>query len=90
VWQQIDPDTENLYNGAVEGALTLLGALSALAAGYIRTELLEKFDLWLLTAIAMIQGVLVIILSQTFSIWVAYSMYIIFGTLYMFMITLVR
>lgn len=29
LWQQIDPNQENFYNGGVEAALTLFGALSA-------------------------------------------------------------
>ena len=29
LWQQIDPDQENFYNGGVEASLTLFGALSA-------------------------------------------------------------
>jgi Reduced folate carrier len=90
LWQQIDPDAENLYNGAIEGALTLFGALGALAAGYIKIVKFEKFDLWVLSTIALIEGGLVILLSQTSSIWVAYFTYVVFGVFYMFMITLVR
>lgn len=29
LWQQIDPNQENFYNGGVEASLTLFGALSA-------------------------------------------------------------
>jgi len=35
LWQQIDPDQENFYNGGVEASLTLFGALSASLVSWI-------------------------------------------------------
>ena len=88
LWQDIDPDQENFYNGAVEAALTLFGAISCLIAGGISSEKFEKFDMWILTFCSLLEGTFIIISSKTHSIWVAYSMYILFGVVYMFMITL--
>lgn len=88
LWKDIDPDQENFFNGAVEAALTLLGAISCLVAGFISSEKFEKFDLWILTTCSLLEGVMIVISSQTEFVWVAYSMYILFGIVYMFMITL--
>lgn len=88
LWQNIYPDPENPFNGGVEAALTAFGAISCLVAGFISSEKFEKYDLWILTVCSLLEGVLIIISSLTPEIWVAYAMYIIFGIVYMFMITL--
>ena len=88
LWQFIDPTQKNFYNGAVEAALTLFGAISCLVAGFISSEKFEKFDLWILTVCSFVEGVFIIISSVTDQVWVAYVMYVLFGIIYMFMITL--
>lgn len=88
LWLDIDPNQENIYNGYVEACLTLFGALSCLAAGLISSENFEKFDLWILTACSLIEGGMIVVSSLTSQLVVAYLMYILFGVLYMFMITL--
>lgn len=84
----LDIDQTNSFNGAVEATLTLFGAISCLLAGYISSENFEKFDIWILTICSLVEGIFIVISSQTNSIWVAYLMYILFGVVYMFMITL--
>lgn len=88
LWQAIDSNQENFFNGGVEAGLTLFGAISCLIAGFISSEKFEKFDLWILTVCSLVEGALIIVSSRTSLIWVAYAMYILFGVVYMFMITL--
>lgn len=88
LWQDIDPKQENFFNGGVEAALTLFGAISCLTAGFISSEKFEKFDLWILTFCSLLEGAFIIVSSQTNSIWTAYILYVLFGVVYMFMITL--
>lgn len=88
LWQDIDPDQENLYNGAAEAALTLIGAASCLVAGLITSEKFKKYDFCILTACSFVEGAMIIISSYTSHVWIAYIMYIGFGGIYMFMITL--
>lgn len=88
LWQEIDPNQENFYNGAVEAALTLLGAISCLVAGFISSEKFEKFDFWILTVCSFVEGIMIIVSSYTNQVWIAYIMYVLFGVVYMFMITL--
>lgn len=89
LWQQIDPDQESFYNGAVEALLTLFGALSAILAGYVLGSSFEKYDVYLLSLCSFIEGGLILISSATSSIYVSYIMYIFFGILFHFIITIV-
>lgn len=88
LWQEIDENQENYFNGAVEATVTLFGAISCLVAGFIPSEKFEKYDMWILTVCSLVEGGMIIVSSLTDQIWVAYSMYILFGAVYMFMITL--
>lgn len=89
LWQEIDPNQENFYNGAVEALLTLFGALSATLAGHVLKTSFEKYDIYLLTMCSFIEGGLILISSATSSIYLSYIMYILFGILFHFIITLV-
>lgn len=89
LWQEIDPLQENFYNGAVEALLTLFGALSATLAGHVLKSSFEKYDIYLLTLCSFIEGGLILISAATSSVYVSYFMYIIFGILFHFIITIV-
>lgn len=88
LWQQIDPDKLGFYNGAVEAALTLCGALSAFAAGHIKSRTFDKFSLFITATISVICGAFIIISSFATNVFLAYAMYILFGIFYNFMITM--
>lgn len=88
LWQVVDENREHLLNAGVEAVLTLFGAISAFFAGYVSSRIFKKYDLWILTACSFLQGVMIIISSVTSNILVAYSMYILFGILFTFMITI--
>jgi solute carrier family 19 (thiamine transporter), member 2/3 len=88
LWLEIDVNKDNFYNGAVEATLTLFGAISCLIAGFISSEKFEKYDSLIMTGCLAVEGVMVIISSITDNVWVAYAMYVSFGVIYMFMITL--
>lgn len=90
LWNDINPQKENIFNGGVEAALTFFGVWSAFGAGCLISKTFHKFDLWILTLCSLLEGVLIIISSMTTSIWTAYSMYVLFGVLYTFMITMAR
>lgn len=88
LWQEIDNEREFLLNAGVEATLTLFGAIAAFLAGFLTSKTFQRYDLWILTLCSLLQGIFIVISSQTTSIWVAYSMYVIFGVLYTFMITI--
>ncbi|CRK99036.1 CLUMA_CG012176, isoform A [Clunio marinus] len=88
LWQDIDEDREFLLNAGVEATLTLFGAIAAFLAGYLTSKTFKKLDMWILTACSLLQGIFIVISSQTTLIWIAYAMYVMFGVLYSFMITI--
>lgn len=90
LWQEIDTDQENFYNGGVEAILTLFGALAAIAAGFLNSKKFEKWYMWILTGCSILEGGFILWAAFTNNVWIAYSMYIAFGVLYQFMITVAR
>lgn len=90
LWKDIDPFEKNLYYGAVEGAVTLLGAITSFAAGFLNSKKFDRFGMWLLAACSAIEGVLLMWASDTNSLYMCYFMYIAFGALHNFMITAAR
>lgn len=88
LWSEIEPGRKSIYNGAVEAVLTLLGTLAALLAGTMKTNWKLKGEL-LLTICSIVQGSSLLISSYTQYIWISYVCYIVFGSLYHFIITIV-
>lgn len=90
LWKDIDPFEKNLYYGAVEGAVTLLGAITSFAAGFLNSKKFDRLGMWVLTACSAIEGVFLMWASDTDSLYMCYFMYIAFGALHNFMITAAR
>jgi solute carrier family 19 (thiamine transporter), member 2/3 len=88
LWLEIDKTEGVLMNAGVSAALTLFGATAAFLAGFWNSKAFKKYDLWVLTFCSLLEGTFIIVSSQTNSIWVAYSMHVLFGVLYSFMITI--
>lgn len=70
--------------------MTLVGALTALLAALLNQKYVERFDVWILTVCSVIQGGVVLVACTTTNVFVSYAMYILFGALYHFMITITR
>lgn len=87
LWGQIKPDAEDIYNGAVEAVLTILGAVGALLAGVIKTDWKRKGEV-VLAVCSIIAGAILIVTSQTEEVFVSYAIYIVYGAIYHFMITI--
>lgn len=78
-----------IWNGAIEAAVTLLGALFALLAGYMHNGVLsQKKSLAALSLISLLQGGAILLASKTEYRWVSYIGYLIFVTLFHFLITI--
>ncbi|KAJ3652560.1 hypothetical protein Zmor_018514 [Zophobas morio] len=87
LYSAIQEDDTNIYNGAVEAIITLLGFLAALLAGYLKFNWEIKGELTL-GLFSLIQGALMVVVSQTEYLFLCYVFYIVFGILYHFMITI--
>lgn len=90
LWQEISPTQENVFNGAVEALLTLLGAGGAFVAGFINNKKFERWDMWILAGCSAINGGILLWGALTEIVWISYGSYVVFGVLYHFMITVAR
>ena len=70
----------------MEAITTLSGALTVLAVGFVNLKW-EKFGNVAVTLVALIGGGLLIWMSQTDTIWVAYAGYVLFRMSYQMMMT---
>ncbi|XP_067315456.1 reduced folate transporter [Pseudorasbora parva] len=87
LWNKVYPATENkhVYNGAVEAASTLLGAITSFAAGYVKI----RWNLWSELVIGLItaaQAGLLLLMGLTGDIWVCYVSYALFRGFYQFLV----
>lgn len=90
MWKETDADEKDLYNGAVEAALTLLGAIGAFAGGLLDSKRFNRYDIWILTALTTCEGALLLWGAHTKKLLVSYVVYVLFGMVYHFMITVAR
>ncbi|XP_029930195.1 folate transporter 1 [Myripristis murdjan] len=87
LWNKVYPATENknVYNGGVEAASTLLGALTSFVAGFVKI----RWNIWSELVIAIItalQAGLLLLMGTTEDIWVCYIAYILFRGFYQFLV----
>ncbi|XP_054915233.1 thiamine transporter 1 [Poeciliopsis prolifica] len=75
-----------IYNGYVETLSTLLGALAALLVGSLPVDWTHWGEL-LLWVLSLLMAACVFIMTLLKNIWVSYSSYVIFRTIYMLLIT---
>ncbi|XP_076271502.1 thiamine transporter 1-like isoform X3 [Rhynchophorus ferrugineus] len=88
LWTAIVNDqSQQIYNGAVEAILTVLGFLGALLAGVMKVDWKTRGEL-ALTCCSLLQGFIMLISSQTPYVYVSYICYIVFGGLYHLTITI--
>lgn len=87
LWTQIVGDnTQPIYNGAVEAALTILGFVGALLAGVLKCNWEIKGEL-LIVLSALCEGFILLYSSRTASVVHSYICYVAFGAIFHFMIT---
>ncbi|XP_055055094.2 reduced folate transporter [Misgurnus anguillicaudatus] len=87
LWNKVYPAIEkkHVYNGAVEAASTLLGAVASFIAGYVKI----RWNLWAELVIGFItaaQAGLLLLMGTTDNIWVCYVAYAMFKGFYQFLV----
>ncbi|XP_019746808.1 folate transporter 1 isoform X1 [Hippocampus comes] len=87
LWSKVYPATENknVYNGAVEAASTLLSALTAFIAGFVKI----RWNIWselVIGVITAVQAGLLLLMGTTDNIWVCYVAYVLFRSFYQFLV----
>ncbi|XP_030607255.1 reduced folate transporter isoform X2 [Archocentrus centrarchus] len=87
LWNKVYPATENkkVYNGGVEAASTLLSAITAFAAGFVKI----RWHIWselVIGVITAVQAGLLLLMGTTENIWVCYIAYVLFRGFYQFLV----
>lgn len=90
LWKEINATETDLYNGAVEATITILGAISAFSAGFLDSRKFDRFEIWILTVLTSIEGILLLWAAFTPNLWCCYVAYVLFGMIYHFIITIAR
>uniref|UniRef100_A0A182VKL5 Thiamine transporter 1 n=2 Tax=Anopheles merus TaxID=30066 RepID=A0A182VKL5_ANOME len=90
LWSSIDETQPAVWNGAVEAAVTLLGAIVSLLAGYLHSGFLKpRTSLLSLALLSFAAGGAMMLATNTGNLIVSYLGYMIFCVLYAFAITVV-
>ncbi|XP_061631598.1 reduced folate transporter isoform X2 [Phyllopteryx taeniolatus] len=87
LWSKVYPATENnnVYNGAVEAASTLLSVLTSFIAGFVKI----RWNIWselVIGSITAVQAALLLLMGTTDNIWLCYVAYVLFRSSYQFLV----
>ncbi|CAG9530420.1 unnamed protein product [Cercopithifilaria johnstoni] len=85
LWALLQQNGE-AYNGITECAATLIGAIVCFFVQYMKIDWVKCGEL-ILWINSMISAILLIVMSQTSSAFIAYILYIVFATIYQLLIT---
>ncbi|XP_021255976.1 folate transporter 1 [Numida meleagris] len=87
LWNDIYParDNRRLYNGGVDAASTLLGAIASFAAGYLKIHWALRSAL-VIGVVTAIQAGLLLLMNTTGNIWLCYAAYVLFRGSYQFLV----
>nr|XP_020640605.1 thiamine transporter 1 isoform X3 [Pogona vitticeps] len=88
LWEKVQPShSSEIYNGGVEAASTLLGAVAVFAVGHIKTSWATWGEITLAIFSLFITAA-VYIMDTVRNIWVCYASYVSFRIVYMLLITI--
>ncbi|XP_067404705.1 reduced folate transporter isoform X2 [Emydura macquarii macquarii] len=87
LWNEVYPTTDNsrVYNGGVDAASTLLGAITAFAAGYVKIRWV-RWSALVIGGVTAFQAGLLLLMNSTSNIWLCYVAYIFFRGSYQFLV----
>ncbi|XP_046507359.1 reduced folate transporter isoform X3 [Equus quagga] len=87
LWNVVNPtnDTTEVYNGGVDAASTLLGAITSFAAGFVTI----RWALWaelVIAGVTAVQAGLIFLMYSTRNIWLCYVAFVLFRGSYQFLV----
>ncbi|XP_043861215.1 reduced folate transporter isoform X2 [Dromiciops gliroides] len=87
LWSEVNPTTDSskVYNGGVDAASTLLGAITSFAAGFAKI----RWALWselVIGSVTVLQAGLVLLMYTTSNIWVCYVSLVLFRGFHQFLV----
>ncbi|XP_012278659.1 thiamine transporter 2-like [Orussus abietinus] len=86
LWQEIVQKDQNIFNGGVEAAYTIIGAITVFGVGKLRLnwDLVGEATL---SIFSFIEGILLLLAARTGNIWLSYAVYVTFGVIYHTIVT---
>ncbi|XP_060626734.2 thiamine transporter 1 isoform X1 [Anolis sagrei] len=87
LWEKVQPSqSSEIYNGGVEAASTLLGAVAVFGAGHVKISWATWGEI-VLAMFSLLIAAAVYIMDTIRNIWVCYTSYVVFRIVYMLLIT---
>ncbi|XP_068956409.1 reduced folate transporter [Petaurus breviceps papuanus] len=83
LWSEVDPS--KVYNGGVDAASTLLGALTSFAAGFVKIPWAVWSEL-VIGGVTLLQAGLILLMYSTSNIWVCYVSLVLFRATHQFLV----
>ncbi|XP_036623568.1 reduced folate transporter [Trichosurus vulpecula] len=83
LWSEVD--STKVYNGGVDAAATLLGALTSFTAGFVKIRWVMWSEL-VIGSITVLQAGLILLMYNTSNIWVCYVSLVLFRGLHQFLV----
>lgn len=87
LWEALDSESENVYNGGVEALHAFLGALTTLAVGHLSIDW-SVYGEPVIAVISLFEGVMLFVAGNTDILWITYATYIAFCLSYRILITI--
>ncbi|XP_076165974.1 thiamine transporter 1 [Ptiloglossa arizonensis] len=86
LWQTAVSSGDNIYNGAVDSLYTIIGTITVFCIGKIPLNWSFIGDI-IVSFMSLVEGILLMISSYSYNIWLLYAAYIVFGIIYHTMVT---
>ncbi|XP_027713235.1 folate transporter 1 [Vombatus ursinus] len=87
LWNEVNPtpDSSKVYNGGVDAASTLLGALTSFSAGFVKIRWAVWSEL-VIGSVTVLQAGLILLMYTTSNIWVCYVSLVLFRGFHQFLV----
>ncbi|XP_076639695.1 thiamine transporter 2-like isoform X2 [Colletes latitarsis] len=86
LWRTAVSSGDNVYNGAVDALYTIIGATTVFCIGKVPLNWSLLGDI-IVSLMSFVEGALLVLSSYSYSIWLLYVSYILFGIIYQTMVT---
>lgn len=86
LWQTAVLPGDKIYNGAVDSLYTIIGTATVFCIGKLPFNWSVIGDV-VVSFMSFVEGILLLISSYTYNIWLLYGVYILFGIIYHTMVT---
>ncbi|XP_074046036.1 reduced folate transporter [Macrotis lagotis] len=87
LWSEVNPTTDSskIYNGGVDAASTLLGAMTSFIAGFVKIRWAVWSEL-VIGGVTVLQAGLILLMYTTTNIWVCYVALVLFRGFHQFLV----